>query len=308
MCFGYLQQTYRLFYFDSRVVAGLPLIRLSAGWPFRAIYSLVFDSYGGPLIHPEHLDNSELLLKISDEIDSEAARYGAFEARLLIPPMASDAVARCLQLVDGTVSFRRSCPVLALDSSFEQIVQGYRSSVRRAIRRSAREGVIIEENVDIARVRQAYPIYRATMDRIGGTAKPWRFIEALLREKLAVPFVAQRDGSLIGLVVLLVSPRMATYWISAADSAASKFRPTNALVDHAIHWCHDRKISFFNFGESHRERPGLVRFKKEWGTSPTESTMVIRIYRSWIQRIWRELEPVARRTYAVWDQWRTYIS
>jgi hypothetical protein len=307
-CFGYLQQTYRLFFVKDRAVAGLPLIRLSAGWPFRALYSLVFGSYGGPLIHPEHLDDRDLFRTISAEVDSEAVRYGAFEARLIIPASAPEAIIQGLHGDDGATRFRRSCPLLALDRPFDQVVRGYSPSIRRAVRRSAREGVLIEENVEIERVRQAYPIYRKTMDRIGGSAKPWRFLEALLREKLAVPFLAQRDGILVGVVILLVSRQMATYWVSAADPAASTWRPTNALVDHAIRWCHSRGIPLFNFGESYRERPGLVRFKEEWGARPAESTVVIRIYRPRIQRIWCALEPVARRTYAMWDQWKTGIS
>jgi hypothetical protein len=303
-----VQPVYRLFFSDGRVVAGLPLIRFSAGWPFRAAYSNVFDSYGGPLIRPDHLDDSELLFSISDEIDSEASRYGAFEARFSVPPTAPDSVTNCLRLGRGVVSFKRSCPLLTLDRPLEQIVRGYRSSVRRAINQSVREGVIVEENAEIAQVRRAYPIYRATMDRIGGTAKPWRFIEALLRERLAVPFVAKRNGHPIGLVILLVSPRMAIYWISAAELSASKFRPTNAMVNHAIGWCHDRKIPVFSFGESAGERSGLIRFKEEWGTTRAESTVITRVYRPWIQRTWHTLEPVARRTYALWDRWRTSIS
>src|SRR3990172_2055669 len=228
--FVYLRQTYRLFSLKDRVVAGLPLIRLSAGWPFRALYSLVFGSYGGPLIHPEHLDDRDLFRRISAEIDSEALRYGAFEARLMVPASAPEAVIRCLQGDDRAMYLRCSCPLLALDRPFDQVVRGYSSSVRRAIRRKIREGVIIEENAEIARVRQAYPIYRKTMDRIGGTAKPWRFLEALLREKLAVPFLAQRDGSLVGVVILLVSRRMATYWVSAADPAASTWRDRKSVV------------------------------------------------------------------------------
>jgi hypothetical protein len=306
-CFGYVQQVYRLFYSYDRVVAGLPLIRFSAGWPFRATYSLVFDSYGGPLIHPDHLDDSELLLNISDEIDAEASVYGAFETRFSVPPTAPAAVMNCLRLGRGVVSFKRSCPLLNLDRPLEQIVGGYRSSVRRAIKRSVREGVIVEENPEIAEIRQAYPIYRATMDRIGGTAKPWRFIEALLREKIAVSFLARRNEHPIGLVILLVSPRMAIYWISAAEPSASRFRPTNALVNHAICWCHDRKIPVFSFGESAGERSGLIRFKEEWGTTPAESVVITRVYRPWIQRTWHTLEPVARRTYAAWDRWRTPI-
>jgi len=307
-CFGYVQPVYRLFYSDGRVVAGLPLIRFSAGWPFRANYSLVFDSYGGPLIHPDYLDDPELLFRISEEIDAEAAGYGAFETRFSVPPTAPDAVMNCLRLGRGVVSFKRSCPLLTLDRPLEQIVRGYRSSVRRAIKQSVRESVIVEETPEIAEVRPTYRIYRATMDRIGGTAKPWRFIEALLREKLAVSFVARRNGHPIGLVILLVSSRMAIYWISAAELSASRFRPTNALVNHAIGWCHGRGIPVFSFGESAGERSGLIRFKEEWGTTPAESTVMTRVYRPWIQRTWHTLEPVARRTYAVWDRWRTSIS
>jgi GNAT acetyltransferase-like protein len=226
----------------------------------------------------------------------------------LVPPTAPDALTRCLQLGKEAVSFKRSFPLLDLDRSLAQIVQGYRPSVRRAIKHSAREGVVIEENIDITKVRQAYPIYRATMDRVGGTAMPWRFIEALLREKLAVSFVAKRDGLPIGFVILLASPQMAIYWISAAELSASAFRPTNALINHAIRWCHERRIPVFNFGESPEERPGLDRFKEEWGTAPAVSTVTIRIYRPRIQRFWRMLEPVARRTYAIWDRYRTSSS
>jgi Acetyltransferase (GNAT) domain len=306
-CFGFVRQAYRLFYSDGRVVAALPLIRFSAGWPFRAIYSLVFDSYGGPLIHPDHLDDSELLSTIRDEIDSEASLYGAFEARFSVPPTAPETVKHCLRLGRAVVDFKRSCPLLVLDRPLEQIVGGYRSSVLRAIKRSGRERVVVKENADIAEVRQAYPIYRATMDRLGGTAKPWRFIEALLREKLAIPFVARRNDHPIGLVILLVSSRMAIYWISASEFSASKFRPTNALINHAIRWCLRREIPVFSFGESAGERSGLIRFKEEWGTTPFESTVITRVYRPWIRRAWQALEPVARRTYAVWDRWRTSI-
>jgi lipid II:glycine glycyltransferase (peptidoglycan interpeptide bridge formation enzyme) len=153
-------------------------------------------------------------------------------------------------------------------------------------------------------VRAAYPIYRRTMNRLGATSKPWRFIEALLHDRLAVAFLARRDTRVIGIVVLLVSRRMATYWISAADPTASACRPTNALVDHALRWCHGRGIGSFSFGESQPDRPGLVRFKEGWGTQRMHSTTVLRVYRPRVQRMWSALEPMVRRSYAVWDQLR----
>ncbi len=302
-CFGYVQLAHRVFCQDDRVVAALPLARLSAGGPFRGIYSMVFDSYGGPLVHPEHLGDAELLASISAQIDSEASRHRAFEAQIMVPPTAPDAARECL-LATGTRSFRRLCPLLALDRSLDEIRQGYDPAVRRAIRRSERAGVRVEANADHDLVRRGYAVYRATMDRIGGTTKPWRFIEMLLDKKLAVAFLAKEGDRLIGLVILLVSSQMAVYWISASEASASRSRPTNALVDAAIDWCHRNGIRQFSFGESPGERPGLVKFKLGWNPEPAYSTVVTRVYRPWIHRSWVALEPLARRAYAVWDRWK----
>ena len=303
-CFGYLRQSYKLFLIRDRIVAALPLIRLSAGWPFRSLHSLVFDSYGGPLIHPDYLDEDGLLAIISAAIDSEANQYRAFEAEVVAPPAAPEAVVKCLQRDEAVTCFRRDCLMLSVDRPLDRIVAGYAPSVRRAIRCSTRVGVVVQENPPLAEVRAAYPIYRRTMKRLGATAKPWRFIEALLRDGLAVAFLARRDARVIGIVVLLVSRRMATYWLSAADSAASAYRPTNAMVDHAIRWCHRRGIGLFSFGESQADRPGLVRFKEGWGTQKFHSTTVLRVYRPRVQRVWSALEPTVRGSYAVWDQLR----
>ncbi|MFN8179066.1 MAG: GNAT family N-acetyltransferase [bacterium] len=303
-CFGYLRQTYKLFVLRDRIVAALPFIRLSGGGPFRSLHSLVFDSYGGPLIHSDCLADDDLSRAISAAIDSEATRWRAFEAKLVAPPGAPEAVVQCLRRDDAVTCLRRDCHVLSLDRPMDSVVAGYAPSVRRAVRRSAREGVLVQEDPDLAEVRAAYPIYRRTMSRLGATSKPWRFIEALLRDKLAVAFLARRDARPIALVVLLVSPRMASYWISAADPAASACRPTNALVDHAIRWCHARGIRRLSFGESQPDRPGLVRFKEGWGAETTCSTTVLRVYRPRVRQAWSALEPTVRRGYAVWDRLR----
>ncbi len=308
-CFGYLGADYRLFYRDGAPVAGLPLIHLSACPPFRAAYSSAFDAYGGPLIVPGHLDDQDLLQEISAVIDAAAAACRAFEMRFALPPTTPDVVLRCLQSRPSGATITRACPLLDLDLPLAEIQRRYEPSVRQAIRRSERQGVTVDRDAGIAEVRQAYPLYRATMRRLGATAKPWRFTAALLREKLAVAFVARLDGRPVGLVVLLVTQRMAKYWLSAADPAASTCRPTNALVHHAIAWCHERGIGLFNFGESYPERTGLVRFKEGWGTTRATSTVVVRIYRPRLRRLWvRALEPLARRTYAAWDRLRTALA
>ena len=303
-CFSYVQPVYRVILSDDRIVAGLPLIRFRAGGPFRAIYSLVFSMYGGPLVHPDHLDDVELWSRISEEINSEADRYGAFEARFTVPPTAPDAVNRCLKEGRRIEVLQRECPLLNLDRPLDEITAGYHPSARRAVRRSQRQGVVVQEDVDIALVRQAYPFYRARMAQIGVTPKPWRFLKGVLEKKLGVTFLAQWKGRTVALLILLVSPRASLFWTSAMDKSASTCRPMNALMDTAIRWSHGQNIPVFNFGESFRGRPGLVSFKMNWNPVQAFNTVTIRTYRPWVRWAWLALERPARRGYAIWDAWK----
>jgi lipid II:glycine glycyltransferase (peptidoglycan interpeptide bridge formation enzyme) len=209
---------------------------------------------------------------------------------------------RSFEAAERSLTVARHCPVLDLDRPLEVIAAGYDPAVRRAIRRSAKEGVEVSATSDLALVKEAYPIYHATMERIGGTTKPWHFLEKLLRDGLAVPFMALRGGRPIGLVILLISGGMAIYWISAADISESTARPTNALVDAAIRWCHGRGIKRFSFGESPGERATLEKFKMGWGPDILNTVTWVRVYRPLVQKSWQALEPAARQAYALWDR------
>jgi Acetyltransferase (GNAT) domain len=300
-CFGYLQQVYRLFYLKGIIVAALPIIRFSASFPFKASYSLSFNSYGGPLIHPDYMDNNELFSKVVDEIHIEANQHKAFEVRFSLPPMIPNEIVQKLNKNHNTISISQSSYVLNLKGPLEVIEKKYKASVHRAIRRSINAGVTVDIDADLETIRKAYPIYLSTMKRLKGTAKPFRFIEKLMRKKLAVGFVARINRKIVGIVILLVSPLYAIYWISAAEVSFSSYRPTNALVYHAIRWCHWQGISMFDFGESLEEQPGLVRFKKGWGPVYKKINRTTFIYRPRIRQSWLFLEPIARKAYVLWD-------
>src|SRR5262249_22687598 len=151
-------------------------------------------------------------------------------------------------------------------------------SVRRALNRSAREGIAVEPFADVARVQQVYPFYCARMSQIGATVKPWRFVEGILLEKIGTPFVAYQRGRPVGFLILLVTPAIAIYWISAMDPSVTRARPINAMLDAAIAWSHVKGIPRFSFGESHGAQPGLVRFKEGWGPRSGENLLVARTY------------------------------
>jgi len=305
-CFGYLRPIYRLIEADGRILAAVPLMQFSVGGLFKSLQSLPFNIYGGPLLQPDHQDDPVLHQAIARDLDAQAARLGAFEVRLSIPVSAPPAVwcgVEAIGRLEGAVT---DCPVLDLERPLDEVRQNYRPEVRRALRTSARSGITVESHAAMETVRSLYPLYRARMEEIGATVKPWRFIDGILAERLGVPFVARQGGRAIGFLILLASPGIAIYWISAIEPGASQARPMNALLDAAIAWSHGEGIPRFSFGESHG-RPGLSRFKQGFGPGPGRHIVAVRTYRPGIQRAWRLLEPAARQTYAVWDRSRALL-
>jgi hypothetical protein len=298
-CFGYLRPDYRLLESHGRVVAGLPLVRFAPGGPFRAIHSLSFDITAGPLVDPERVEDRELLQALAGEVDAIAARERAFEARVSVPATAPAALHHFLS-GDGSQSATHPCPVIDLARPLAEVERGYAPAVRRALRRAERDGLSVEVEAALSDVLPAYPYYAARMQEIGSVVKPWRFVEALVAERIGVPVVARQDGRPVGFMILLVAPRVAVFWISGCDPGLSRARPMNAMLGAAVRWAHARGIRRFSLGESHG-RPGLARFKQGWGPVGFHNTVVVRVYRPAIARLWSALEPTARRVYAAWD-------
>jgi CelD/BcsL family acetyltransferase involved in cellulose biosynthesis len=295
--FSFIATDYVLILADGRAVAGIPLMRFSVGGVMRSIQSSAFGSAGGPLIADDFIRSDSLYREIFDTIDDHARRERAFEASIILPPTAPQALAEHFIAAEGAAAARRNCPLLSLDKSMDEIRGGYEASVRRAVRKAQKEGVEVVAEASLALVEQSFAIYRATMERIGGTVKPWPFVRKLLESGLATAFVARHGGAPVGLVIMLATERMAIYWISASDMAASQLRPTNALVDHAIEWCHRRGIGIFSFGESPGERSSLEQFKLGWGSQIASTVEWTRVYRPLLKRSWEAIEPIARRSY-----------
>jgi len=305
-CFGYLRPVYRLIEARGRALAAVPLMRFSAAPFCSSLQSLPFDIYGGLLLHPDREEDPDLHEAVARDIHAQAARLGAFEVRLSMPVTAPPAVLRCVERL-GRVECRASgCPVIDLVRPLDSVRQAYRPEVRRALRASARSGITVETGAAMDLLESLYPLYRARMIEIGATVKPWRFIEGIVAERLGMPFVAWQGGRAIGFLILLPTPGIAIYWISATAPEASRSRPMNALLDGAIAWSHSEGIPRFSLGESHG-RAGLVRFKQGFGPGPGQHIVAVRTYRPAVQRTWRLLEPAARRTYALWDRCRTAL-
>ena len=299
-CFGYLRPDYRLLESHGRIVAGLPLVRFAPGGPFRAIHSLSFDITAGPLVDPEWVEDHDLLRALEGEVDAAAVREHAFEARVSVPATAPAALHRFLS-GDRWRSETHPCPVIDLARPLAQVEQGYDPAVRRALRRADREGLCVEVGAALTDVVHAYPFYAARMREVGAVVKPWRFVEALVAERIGVPIVAWQCGQPVAFLILLAAPGVAVFWISGCNPAVSRARPMNAMLAAAVRWAHAQNVRRFSLGESHG-RSGLVRFKHGWGPARCHNTVIVRVYRPATAHLWSVLEPTARRVYAAWDR------
>lgn len=297
--FGFIKVEYRLLYLAGRPIAGIPLMHVAVGGLLHSTHSSAFDSTGGPVIVEDHLENDALYDAIFAEIDAHAYRHGSFEARVMLPSTAPSVLTHRFARRQPDQAIARNCPMLDLKRDIDTITAGYAPSVRRAVRKASREGIAVVAAADLALVEQAFPIYQDTMRRIGGSTKPWRFLKTLISSGLAVPFVAQFNGAPVGLVILLRTPQVAIYWISASDALQSSLRPTNALVDHAIKWSHAQGIETFSFGETPGERSTLERFKLGWGSEIAPSWSWARTYHPLVKFGWERLEPLARQAYGM---------
>lgn len=297
--FPFITVNYLIFFAGDRPVAGIPLMRFSAGGVLRSIQSSAFGSAGGPLIVDEFVECDGLYRAITGAIDDHARREHAFEASVILPPTAPAPLADRFSMMGAASAVRRNCPLLDLSPSMETIRANYNASVRRAVRKAQKEGVKVVAGADIALVEQGFGLYRGTMERIGGTVKPWPFIRSLLQNGIATAFVALHEGVPVGLVILLTTEHVALYWISASAAEASQLRPTNALIDHALQWCHDRGMATFSFGESPGERSSLEQFKLGWGSEIATTLEWRRVYRPLVKRAWETMEPAARKFYGL---------
>jgi len=298
--FGFLQADYGLFCRDGAAVAGLPLFRFAPAKLFTAIYSLPFDMYGGPLVHPDHLQDADLKQAMRRHIESRAAAQNAFELCISTPPGHPETTLSDILGTEGTRFEARDCPVLDLKRPLDEVLAGYRPAVRRAVASSRRQGLTVTVQPPLAEVRQAFPLYEKRMKDLGATAKPWPFVERLIHRGLAVPVVASHNRQPAGLIVLLVAGNYGIYWLSAIDQSRRELRTTNGLMDRSIRWLHAKGISHFSLGEGHGMGKGVFRFKMGWGPEVKQSIHTRKVYRPRTQRLWRALEAPSRIAYAAW--------
>ena len=145
------------------------------------------------------------------------------------------------------------------------------SSVRRAIRKAEKEGVVVE----FARSREAvetfYALHCETRKKHGTPPQPFEFFrkihEHILARNLGMVALARHQGKPIAANMYFCAGSEAIYKFGASDERFLPLRGSNLVMWEAIKWHARAGARTMNLGRTSLANEGLRRFKLGWGSA-----------------------------------------
>jgi len=177
-------------------------------------------------------------------------------------------------LPDATASLRFHRHVLDLKGGEESVFARFEGSVRRAIRKAQKSGVIVEKGNDVEAMRTYYRLHCGTRKRHGLPPQPWTFFlniaRYLLSKGLGVLVLARIDQIAVAGAIFFCG-RQGIYKFGASDESRQEARGNNLVMWEGIRWLAQNGSEELDFGRTSIDNEGLRRFKTGWGTC--ESTL-----------------------------------
>lgn len=240
----------------------LPLALVRSWITGNRAVSLPFSQYGGPLTND--MEALECVLRHLREYLYHGYQYvrlrtrDPFDPKFAVPNWlrASEYYSRC---------------VIPLENRSERDVWSrlHANSVRWAVRRSLRSGVVVnicEQNNDVRRFRE---LMLQTCKKHGVPPYSIRLLEGidevLAPKKLARIFVAKLNEKIIAILILFTINEEATFAYNFSDVNYLRLYPNNALIWSAIKWSLDNGFRNFDMGISSPQDNQLLSFKMRWG-------------------------------------------
>lgn len=235
----------------------------------------------------------------------ELGRRGVREARLRPPPEQDELFAGSGA---GWTAVRENHSYeIDLAPGWPAVSTSFASSVRRAVRKAEKSGVVIERRTDLEAVGEFHRLYRLSVLRWAKqTRVPDRLMEA--RATLAEPlakydavlthlgadcgiWLARHAGSVVGALVVVSHGTEHAYWRGAMDlELAGPVRANDLLQVSAIEHACRQGAERYAMGLT-EPGSGLARFKIGFGAQPRLSHEYV-IERPWRSRLRRGAAPV----------------
>jgi lipid II:glycine glycyltransferase (peptidoglycan interpeptide bridge formation enzyme) len=219
-------------------------------------------------------------------LEKEFRKRGMDQVRLTESPFSES----CSPESFKPISAR--CSLLDL-RGFKQknIWEGYRSEVRRAIRKAQKQGLSIRRATTRNEMEIFYQLYLSSMERNRAMAKyPLRWFDALYKilieqRKADFLFAIKNDEYTAG-VVLIYSPSSNHYLHNGSLEVYLEDRPNDLIVDYIIQKGVEEGKVTLDFMGSDPHDLSLLRFKEKWGSQSRDIYTYVKDYHPFRCKIW----------------------
>ncbi len=164
---------------------------------------------------------------------------------------------------------------LLLSEDENEIKSRFRSSTKRNIKRSIKEGVEVARDDSMSGLKEFYRLNSLTRRDHGLPPQPFNFFQNLhkhiIEKESGTIFLGKYRGKIIAAIVCLHFGKKAIYKYGASDRRFQAARANNLVMWEAIKHYGSSGYKAFGFGRTEPENKGLVQFKAGWGTQ--ESTI-----------------------------------
>ncbi|MCG2735986.1 MAG: aminoacyltransferase [Candidatus Methanoperedenaceae archaeon] len=227
-------------------------------------YELTWD-YGGPcLLDKFETDDlkKELILKMEDVAKEKNA------ISIKISPF-DDEQLKTILVQNGYRISPRLTSIIDLKPDIENLISGFKSDVKKGIKRSERDGVVVIE-VQASGLKDAYNCLSTLHNSLDVYLPPFNFFNALydtfLPKKMVKFFVAYLGDKPIASSVCLYFNKICTERYRGSNPEYRKLYPDNALVWNSIIDAKKNGCEIFDFGGlPSDENNGIYLYKVRWG-------------------------------------------
>ena len=261
----------------GEIVAGLPGILLNFKL-FKILYASI--PYGNLI------GNQSYFKPFMEFLNWEFRKRGIDQVRIAESPFLQS------YQPDSFKSITAKCTLLDLRSfDKERIWDGYRSEVRRAIRKAQKNGLSVKGMTSQKEANVFYQLYLSSMERNWAAAKyplQWFYAlyEMLIQQRKADILFAMKGDQYTAGVVLIYSSTSIHYLHNGSEKSYLENRPNDLIVDYIIQEGVKEGKAIFDFMGSDANDLPLLRFKEKWGSHSWDIHTYVKDYHPIRCKIW----------------------
>ncbi len=272
------QPFYLLAFEQNKIIGALPTF-LKRNTRFGNVLNSMpfYGSNGGPIVAPQLANKTSIQQSLLDAFRSLALEKNSVTATLISNPldpinMFYDSGSQSL-LMDQRIGQITSLPVYpgTKDDLSEKLMDRFHKKTRNAIRKAQNSHLIISHTDSLEALQILANLHQKSMEVIGGSVKPWSVFSSIRKTFIYDQdyrvYVAQKDGVVIGALLVFYFNRIAEYYIPASDEEARIYQPMSLLIYEAMQEAVLRGCTYWNWGGTWLSLTGVYNFKSRWGTS-----------------------------------------